>query len=339
LVKLKEYIFTQLSLSFFPTFGILFLITSIIFILKIASLTSVITINFLELLEIYSYQLPNILFFTLPVSFFISIVLAISKLCLEYELIVITAFGLNPLRVVKIILPFALLVSSSLLIISLALIPKAKYLNSSLISQKKKEASFNIKASEFGQKFGDWMVYIESDNESTYGDIKLFSKSADELRFILASSAKTSNRDGKLNLELQSGKSFILADKLNQINFKTMNIYDSLANSKEDSFISSYHFWMENIDKRNKYTKDFVFYILVALFPLISLLFVLSFGYFNPRYDKNRASTYAIATITIYYVLSYFLAKSIFLYAIPVVISTTLIFSYYLYAKKIKALY
>jgi lipopolysaccharide export system permease protein len=118
-----------------------------------------------------------------------------------------------------------------------------------------------------------------------------------------------------------------------------MNIYDSLANSKEDKFTSSYNFWIENIDKKNKYTKDFVFYILVAFFPLISLLFVISFGYFNPRYDKNRASTYAIATITMYYVLSYFLAKSIFLYAIPVVITTTLIFSYYLYTKKIKALY
>lgn len=132
-MKLKGYLLSQLGNSFFPIFLGLFFITSIIFLVRIASLTSVVTINFLELGTLYSYVIPNILFYTLPVSFFISLVITLSKLSSEYELIVITSFGLNPKNILKIFLPVTFIISVSLLIISLGLIPKTKYLTNKLM--------------------------------------------------------------------------------------------------------------------------------------------------------------------------------------------------------------
>ncbi|PKN14137.1 MAG: permease, partial [Deltaproteobacteria bacterium HGW-Deltaproteobacteria-24] len=158
-MKLNQYIYSQLSLSFFPIFFGLFFITSIIFLVRIAALTSVITMNVFELFTLYLYSVPNILFYTLPISFFIALVIALGKLSSEYELIVITSFGLNPTKILKIFFPITLILSISLIIVSLGLIPKTKFLTSEMLDFKKREANFNIKSSEYGQKFGEWMIY------------------------------------------------------------------------------------------------------------------------------------------------------------------------------------
>jgi len=102
---LKKYLLINFSQTFFPIFLTLYSITSIIFLVKIASLTSIIQINFFELLELYLYSVPTILFYTLPISIFVSLSLTLSKLSSEYELIVITSFGLNPIKILKIFLP------------------------------------------------------------------------------------------------------------------------------------------------------------------------------------------------------------------------------------------
>ena len=92
---LKKYLLLSYSQTFFPIFLTLYIITSIVYLVKIAALTSVIQIDLMELLELYSFVIPTILYFTLPVCIFISLVLTLSKLSSDYELIVITSFGLK----------------------------------------------------------------------------------------------------------------------------------------------------------------------------------------------------------------------------------------------------
>ena len=159
-MKLNNYLYSQLAITFFPIFLGLFFITSIVFLVKIASLTSIITMDFFELFKLYAYSTSQIIFFTMPISFFISLVITLAKLASEYELTVITSFGLNPVNILKVFLPVTLLLSALLLVVSVGLIPKTKFLTKQFLDVKKKEANFNIKASEFGQKFGDWLIYI-----------------------------------------------------------------------------------------------------------------------------------------------------------------------------------
>lgn len=338
-MKLKQYIFSQISITFLPIFFGLFFITSIIFLVRIAALTSVITMNVFELLTLYVYVIPNILFFTLPISFFLSLVISFSKLSGEYELIVITSFGLNPLRILKIIFPITLILSITMLIVSLGLIPKTKHLTNTMLEQKKKEANFNIKESEFGQKFGDWLIYITEKKDKVYSDVKLFKTNNRTDQFIISETAKLNNEDGDLSFVLKDGKSFAIEEKeLNQIDFKTMRIGDSLTNAKLESFTNSMDFWIEKINKKEDVDK-FTFYILTSLFPVLSLLLVISFGYFNPRYEKNRAAAFSIFCVVIYYVGADYLSKHIFLNAIYIVPIVWLVMTYFVYAKKIKEIY
>lgn len=307
--------------------------------MKIAALTSVITINVLELFMLYSYTIPNILFYTLPIAYFIALVISLSKLSSEYELIVITSFGLNPLKILKIFLPMTLLLSVALVVVSVGLIPKTKFLTNQMLSVKKKEANFNIKSSEFGQKFGDWMIYITDKNEKTYSDVKLFKTENFTDQFIVSKNAVLRNSDGELTFTLNEGKLFYINPKeLNQINFETMLIGDSIANNSSEVFTTPFEYWATKLSL-NQTTDKFVFFILVSIFPLVSLFLVIAFGYFNPRYEKNRSLPYAIVFVVLYYFLADYSSKHFYyvaLYTIPFLWSAL---CYYVYMKKIKQVY
>lgn len=336
----KSYLFKQLSHSFFPIFFTLFFITSIVYLVKIASLTSIIKIDFIELMQMYSYSLANILFLTLPISFFAASIIALSKLSSEYELIIFTSFGLKPMQILKTLFPMMFLLSFLLLILSMDLIPKSEYLNAKFLSFKQAQAQFNIKASEYGQSFGDWLIYMESNEGSKYNDIKLLTTTPSKDQFIIAKNAYVNNLSSNMNLQLEDGKTLIIEpNEINQINFKTMFLFHSIENEFVKPFTDTIDYWQINLIDSDRTLRKFNFYILISLFPLLSLFFIIQLSYFNPRFDKNRSSIYIIAFATIYYILAYYLSKSLGYYSLAVLPILWLALSYILYYKKVKPLY
>lgn len=338
-MRLNTYLYSQLSFSFFPIFLALFFISSVVFLVKIASLTSIITVSFYELFKFFSYSIPQIIFYTLPGSFFISLAISLSKLSSEYELAVITSFGLDPIKIIKIFLPLTFMVSLVLLIVSLGLIPKAKYLTKEFIDFKKKEANFNIKESEFGQKFGGWLVYISSKDDKTYKDIKLFKTDKNQEHFILAKEAVLDNKEGILSFKLLDGKVFVIDDKeVNDISYETMYINDAIAGENQETFLTSFDFWLKNLkEKRN--LDDFAFYTLASFLPLLSMFFLVTFGYFNPRYEKNRTAIFSIVVVVLYYILVSYAIDKISLHSLYLIPIFWLSFSYLFYSKTIKKIY
>ena len=338
-MKLKQYLHSQLAITFFPIFLGLFFITSVVFLVKIASLTSIITLSFSELFILFAYVIPQIIFYTMPISFFISLVITLAKLASEYELTVITSFGLNPVNILKLFAPITLLLTAMLLVISVGLIPKTKYLTKQFLEKKKKEANFNIKASEFGQKFGDWLIYISAKDGKVYDEVKLFKTEKDKDQFIVSQTAVLDNDKGALSFKLNDGKAFIIDEKeFNQIDFKSMYINDSIADSKIGIFTDTYSFWKDNI-KKNVDIDDLTFFVLTSLFPFLSLFLVITFGYFNPRYEKNRAVFYTLISIVLYYVLIKSISNKILLHALYIIPIFWLIGTYILYYKTVKKEY
>ena len=338
-MRLSNYLHSQLAISFFPIFLGLFFITSVVFLVKIVSLTSVIKMNFIELFSLYLYTVPQILLFTLPISYFLSLVISISKLSSEYEMTVITSFGVGPLNIVKKLLPITLLISIALLVITLGLIPKAKYLMNSFIDYKKNEANFNIKESEFGQKFGDWLIFIEKKEDNIYKNVKLFKKENNKEELIVSETAILENKKGNLTFKLFNGKIFIIDDsELNEIDFETMYINEIVNNQQILVFSTSLNYWILSLEY-NLDNDSFVFFILTSIFPLISLMLVITFGYFNPRYEKNRAVAYSIGAVVLYYVLIKYIGDRLLLHSLYIIPTIWIIASYILYSKTIKKEY
>jgi len=313
---LKKYFMKTLTQVFAPIFLTLITITSIIFLVKIASLTSIIQMDFFELLELYLYHLPLILFYTLPISIFISLALTLSKLSSEYELIVITSFGLDPKKIINLVLPFLSIFTVLMLVITLALIPKANFLKERFIVDKKTEAQFNIKASEYGQEFGNWLIYVNEENNGIYKDIVLFQQKQDEDIFIVSKFAKLDNLGSSLNLTLQDGKVISVKDSVNQVNFKKMVL------NNEIKFTNNISTFRDLVEYWKNQQQKFTFYFLGSLLPIISIFFIVYIGYYNPRYNKNYTTVLGIILTVIYVLIIHRLSKEIgivILYYIPII--------------------
>ena len=335
---LEKYFYSTFSSTFFPIFITLYIITSIIFLVKIAALTSIIQMNFMELMQLYSYSIPTLLFYTLPISYFVSAALSLAKLSSEYELIVITSFGLNPRRIVRMLMPTTISVTLLLLVISLGLIPKAKYLKESFLDMKKQEAQFNIKASEYGQQFGSWLIYVNQENDGFFQDITLLKLEDNKDTLISAGWATMKNEVGNLNLKLQSGKSFVISDTIQQVDFEKMLLNNKTAKPKEIHSLNDFIMYWNDRKTDRKKSKDFTFNILVSLFPLASIFFVVASGYFNPRYDKNRTTIITSTLVIVFVIISNQSAKlypNMALAILPISWFIIGFFSYYFTTKKL----
>ena len=338
-MKLQRYLYSQLAITFFPIFFGLFFITAVIFLVKISALTAIITVNFFELFRIFSYTIPDIIFYTMPISFFISMVITLSKLSSEYELTVITSFGLNPFKILKIFLPLTLLLTLLLLVVSVGLIPKTDFERKQFVNIKKNEANFNIKSGEFGQKFGDWLIFINDKKNNLYEDVKLLKVQKDNDQFVISKNAVLDNDKGVLSIRLDEGKAFLIEkEEFNQINYEAMYINDSISAAKTTVFTTTYDYWKDNI-KNKVDLDDLTFFILTSFFPLMSLFLVITFGYFNPRYEKNRAIMYSLISIVLYYVLIKSIGDKIFLHTLYIIPILWLSGTYFLYSKTIKKEY
>jgi len=336
---LKKYILQNYSETFFPIFLTLYTITSIVFLVKIASLTSIIQINFLELLELYAYAVPKILFYTLPISVFISLVLTLSKLSSEYELIVITSFGLNPIKILKLVLPTILLSSVLLLLLSLVLMPKVEYMKDAFMQNKKAEAQFNIKASEYGQAFGKWLIYVSEEKKGKYKDIVLFQQSKEKDTFIIAKKANMKNDGSTLSLNLKTGKVLDIEENINQVDFKKMIIYNKLKSSKNINTIEDLITYWKDIAIKKSKESEFSFAILSSIFPLLSVLLIIYLGYYNPRYEKNYSTLLAIMASTVFLILAHRLSKEIGIITLAIIPTFWIIISLFIYKFKVQSHY
>ncbi len=333
--KLEKYLIANLSTLFLSIFLSLFAIASVIFLIKLATYTAVIQLSILEMVKLYLFFLPQILFYTLPITFFIAAALAIFRLSNDNEIVVLFALGIKPSFLVKTLAKPAFLLSFLLFFNFLVLFPHTTVLSDNFISYKKSEAQFNLSASEFGHKFGDWLLYLGSKNkDGSYGDVFLFNKNKKEEVLIGAKKAQVLNEDGILRLKLTNGQGYSYSNEsLSQINFLTMYINDTLQ-TKLKTYKNPLEYWLSN-DKRKFKNGMLITNTLLSLFPLISVFLIVSISVVHARHQKSMIYLWLFASIILFYGLSMGLQKAIGFYTITLVAPLWLIATYTLYRKTI----
>ena len=333
---LNDYILKNLSLNFFSIFVPLFVIASVVFLIRVSSITSVIEINIFEMFKLYLFILPDLLFYTLPLSFFIGGVLTFNKLSFNSEMVVIFSLGVPPQFLLKILLKLALFLSIFLLFDSMVMIPHTKQMYKEFVRYKQQEAVLNIKATEFGQEFGEWSIFIESitedGNNKLYHNIALFHKKYDEEeKFIVAENALIKTSNGMVKLYLQNGSIFSYKrDKITKIFFQKMKIND-LTTINNYQYKNSLAYFQYSLQNKKRKVKLIINIILSAL-PLMSIFLILSIGVQNMRYGKGVTNLFIGLSIMSYYFATFYFSKSVYFeafYIIPVWFFLTYIIYYY----------
>ncbi|WP_324172954.1 LptF/LptG family permease [Sulfurimonas sp.] len=333
--RLRKYMLNNLFMIFLSMFMPLFAIASVIFMIKLATYTAVIQLSILDMLKLYTFVLPEILFYTLPITFFIAATLSLFKLSTDNEMVVLFSLGIHPSFILKTFLKPAALLSVLLMFNFFILFPHSTTLSSNFVSYKKSEAKFNLSASEFGHSFGDWLLYIDKDNgNETYSNVILFNKNKKEEIIINAKKAQIINDSGILRLKLTDGKGYSYSTKkLSQIDFEVMYINDTMATDLA-TYRSPIEYWLSDERKESK-THMMITDVLLSLFPLISLFLVASIGIVHVRHQKGRIYLYLFLGILIFYGATLGLQKTLVYYTIPFVIISWLTGTYYMYKKTI----
>lgn len=339
--RVSRYLLKHFSELFSSLFFILFFITSVVFFIKLTAMTAIIKMNFLELGTLYIYLLPRTLVYTLPLTFFIALCITLFNLSKENETIVLFTLGYNPKKIAQLFLGLSSALSFILILDIFVLIPISKQLNTNFIEYKKAEAKFNIKANEFGQKFSDWLVYIEhSDNNKIYSGVTLYqapTKKEDE-KLIVATNAVIDNEKGILRLNLDQGKIFeFTKEDIQQIDFERMHI-NSRPKTPVGAIQSIEEYWNGVfVDQKRAY--DLSFFLLIALFPIASTLIALSIGIVTYRYNKGGIYVAMFSTIALYLIFTT-LMSTWHPQSAPVVVSiVTFLVAYKIYQKRIRAMF
>jgi len=260
MVNVKGYISSNFTKSFLTIFLPFFIIISLVFLVRIAALTSKIQIDFSELLLLYSYSIPEIVFYTLPLSFIAALANLLISLSQGNELIALYALGLRSQKILKGLLWISILFSFLLLAISLLAMPLSKQFYRAFKEEKRNDARLNIVPGELGQKFGNYYIYIKDKTEDAFQNIVIYNRTDKANEQFFSSQSGNMNRNQNVaSLLLNEGYGYTYSKvKLQQAEYKTLEIFDT-SQKKGFKFKSVLSYWQEAA-KDDAKTALFYFY-------------------------------------------------------------------------------
>ncbi len=295
----KNIYHSNFSKAFLTIFLPFFLIISLVFLVRIAALSSQIQITFGELLQLYSYSIPEIFFYTLPLSFIASLANVLIKLSQDNELIALYALGLKSKKILRSLLILGLLFTLLLASISLLAMPLSKQFYKSFKEEKKNDAKLNIVAGKLGQKFGNYYIYVKEKKDNVFHDIVIYNRTKKENeQFFSSQTGQLKRHQDITSLLLNEGYGYTYSEvKLQQAQYKTMEVFDS-AQKTGFKFEDIRVYW-SNLKNDLELMKKILFFTFVSFIPLLSVYLVAAFTMINPRYQKNH-SFIVIFVITLF---------------------------------------
>jgi len=290
MVNIKSYISSNFTKAFLIIFLPFFMIISLVYLVKISSLTTQIQISMGELFTLYSYSVPDIIFYTLPLSFMVALANVLLKLSQDNELIALYSLGLKSDKVLRSLLLLGVLFSLLLFAISFLAMPISKQLYKEFTHTKKSEAKLNIVAGKLGQKFGEYYIYVKEKNgNDKFNDIVIYNRTKkNEEQFFSSRNGQINKTSGVTSLQLNNGYGYTYTEvKLQQAKYKSLEVYDNEP-TKTFKFEDIIEHWSKaSTDKKRMHRV--LFFIFVSLIPLLSVYLIASFSMINPRYQKNRS--------------------------------------------------
>jgi lipopolysaccharide export system permease protein len=300
-VSISKYISQNFTKAFLTIFLPLFFIGSLVSIVQLSSLTKFIQIDFWEMAKLYGYNLPAMLFYTIPISFLIAVTTVLLRLSTDNELMSLFALGIKSKNIIRRLLVASVLFSILLLTLSIIKMPQAQQQYKAFKTYKTTQAKLNISASELGQKFGDFFVYIESKKAGEMKNIVIYTKEKNSSnRLFIAQKAKIETKNSIVTLTLNRGSGYTFSEKsLKMIDYASMQIFQNIK-AKSYSYKNIKEYWMKYA-KNPKRKGKILFFIFISLIPIIALYLVSAFSIINPRYQKSYAyPALAITTVLLY---------------------------------------
>ncbi len=306
--RVRGFILSHFTKNYLLIFLPFLSILSIIYIIRIAALSSKVSLNGTEVLKLLWFFAPEILFYTIPLSFIAALTATLMKLSEDNELIALFSFGLTPIKLLKVFLLPSILFTTLMLTLSLSSMPKSKLNFKIFEGQKLAEAKLTISPNKLGQKFGEYIIFIGDKKDDRYRDIVLFATDDREKRVIFMAeegSIESSSSRFALNLYNGSGDTF-LSNSIESIDYEQMSIYSYPKNRANLGMLQ--RGWSK-IRENKRDMALFIYSIFISISPFLILAIVAAFSIINPRYQRAHIYLVSFAITMAIYATASFLKK------------------------------
>lgn len=330
--RVRGFILSTFTKNYFLIFLPFLSIMSIVYIIKVAILTSRLSLGGWEIIKLFGFFIPDILFYTIPISFIAALATTFTKLSEDNELIAIFSFGFTPMKIISIFLIPSVLFSILLLTISLVSIPE-NYISYKLFEQEKlTEAKFAIMPNKLGQKFGEYIVFIGQKDKDAYKDVVLFASDGKDKRVIfMADEANIENNKSRFAMNLYNGTADTFStDKIESIKYKKMSLYKYPINRINLKYLQKR--W-SNIYKNKADMSNFTYNVFLSLSPVIVLMIIAAYSIINPRYEQSHTYLVSFAISIAIYAIATFLRKHgtpsmLVLFTLSIILLGAMLFQY-----------
>ncbi|MDD2451379.1 MAG: LptF/LptG family permease [Sulfurovum sp.] len=310
MVNVKRYLSSNFTKSFLTIFLPIYFIVSLVFLIQISSLTAKINLTFYELLKLYALSLPEIVFYTLPISFIAALSNVLGRLSQDNELIALHALGIRAKSILKFFFLLAFLFSLLLLAISFITMPMGIQAYNAFKTEKRAKASFNLIPGKIGQKFGDFYIYVKEKNNHSFHNLVIYNQTSEgDEQFFSSQKGELLHEEGTMLLKLSDGYGYTYTqEKLQEAQYKELKVYDK---NRDDGFelytITSY--WAQALIDPKRMHKA-LFNLFISLIPLLSVNLIAAFTIINPRYQKNHTMLTTFVVILMLYLIASVLQKN-----------------------------
>ena len=162
MAKASRYLLGTFLVTFATIYIPFFVVATLIYFVKISSLTKRFSLTLLDMVTLYLYALPEMLFFSLPLAFIAATSSFFIKISVEQEFVSFCSMGYSPYKVVAPIFIFSFLLSILLQIASFGYIPIGKYLTKEFKQTQQTKHAYELEPRSYGQKFADFYLYADS---------------------------------------------------------------------------------------------------------------------------------------------------------------------------------
>ena len=309
--KTRRYLLETFTKTYLVVFLPFLLIVSLIFLIQLSILSSKVNIGFAELGQLFGYMLPEIFFYTIPLSLIAAVANTFTRLSDDNELIALFSLGHSPGRLLRILLPTMTLFSALLVVLSLLLYPQMKQKLRHFKRQKIAEATLKIAPNKLSQSFGDFHVFVEGKaGKNAYENMVLFnSGEKGRYQLFIARRAKIDHDSRSVQLRLYEGTAETSTPKkIESVSYRELRMYQ-YPKTAAASMKTSWEYWAEAARSKKRRGK-LLFLLFVSLSPLLGYSIAAALSFYNPRYQRGMAAWVILIVALSVYLPAAILQKS-----------------------------
>ena len=159
------------------------------------------------IMSVVALRFPDFITLLIPLSFFLGILITVSRLYAEREIYGFFSIGLAPIDLVRFLAPQAIIYFVITLILSLYVAPYTKALSQEMLSIDSFEEQIEALQSKklFSLKDGSGFIYVEDAEETSLKGVKLFQPNGDNSFLVLADELIVKENGNDLDLNFLDG--------------------------------------------------------------------------------------------------------------------------------------